>query len=215
MTDPKLILYHFPGACSRVTVCALEMAGLAYELELINLFAGKQTEPEYKMISPLGKVPLMMIDGEPMAENLGIITYIEALRPDAGIFPANASPRMRGEAVGGMAFCSGTVHPQIRGITNPQRVTAGDLEGVREKSRELLHKSYAYAQKRLAANGWWLGELSIVDIYLDWTASVARNGGFDMSAYPLVNGLESRLADVPAYARMQAEEKDSRSKLGL
>ena len=101
MSDPILKLFHFPGACSQVAVCALEMAELDYTLELVNLQQGAQTRPDYLAVSPLGKIPLMMIDGEPMAENSGILTFIAALRPDAGIFPADPWPRKRGGGGGG------------------------------------------------------------------------------------------------------------------
>lgn len=215
MPDPDLTLFHFPGACSRVTVCALEMAALDYSLELVNLAAGAQTEAGYRAISPLGKVPVLMIDGEPLAENAAILTFIAALRPDAGIFPADTSPRMRAEAVGGLSFCSGTLHPQIRGLANPSRITAGDEEGVRAKSRELAAKSFGHAERRLGERDWWLGEISIVDVYVDWAFSVARRSGFDVTPYPHLDALETRLAEMPAYARMQEEERRSRAELGL
>lgn len=216
MTDPAITLYHFPGACSRVTVCALEMADLDYKLELINLGAGEQTQPPYMAISPLGKIPLMTIDGEPMAENAALLTFIAALRPDAGIFPADPSPRMRAEIVGGMSFCGGTLHPQIRGLANPQRITAGDGEPVREKSRELAKKSFGYAERRLGERGWWLGEMSIIEVYLDWAFNVARKAGFDTTPFPLLDGMQARLTEVmPAYARMQEEERRSFQTLAL
>ena len=216
MTDPVLKLFHFPGACSRVTVCALEMAGLDYTLELVDLANGGQMRPGYLAISPLGKVPAMTIDDEPLAENAALITFIAALRPDAGIFPADPSPRMRAEAAGGLSFCGGTLHPQIRGIANPQRITAGDGEPVRERSRELAAKSFGHAERRLAERGWWLGPVSIVDVYLDWAYSVARLAGFDTAPFPLLNGLEDRLtAELPAYARMQDEGRRSRAALGM
>lgn len=217
MSDPMLTLYHFPGACSRVTVCALEMAGLAYTLELVDLTKGAQLEPSYKTISPLGKVPVLIIDGQPpLTENSAILTYIAALKPACGIFPENPTPRERADAVAGLSFCSGTLHPQIRGIANPQRVTAGDGAPVRQRSTELAAKSFAYAEARLAERQWWLGSLSIVDVYLDWAYAVARKAGFDISPFPNLNALELRLADqLPAYTRMQAEEQRSRDALDL
>ena len=215
MPDPALVLYHFPGACSQVSVCGLEMAGLPYTLELVNLAAGAQAQPGYLAVSKLGKVPLLLVDGEPLAENAAILTFIAALRPDAGLFPADPSPRMRAEAVGGLSFCGGTLHPQIRGLANPQRITTGDGEPVRERSRELATKSFAYAEARLAERGWWLGAGSIVDVYLNWAFSVARKAGLDAAPFPLLSGLENRLSERPAFVRMQAEERDSRVALGI
>ena len=214
MTTPELILYHFPGACSRVSVCALEMAELPYTLRLVNIAAGEQAAPAYRAVSALGKVPALLVDGEPLLESSAILTLINALSPDASIFPDDGSPRLRAEGVGGMSFCGGTLHPLVRGILNPGRVTTGDGEGVRERSRELAAKALAYAETRIAERGWWLGAVSIVDVYLDWAFGVARKGRFDVAAYPELIRLEERLtADLPAYGRMLAIEARSQHDL--
>lgn len=215
MTTPDLTLFHFPGACSRVSVCALETAGLPYELKLVNIAAGEQSAPAYQQVSALGKVPALLVDGEPLLENAAILTLIHALRPDAGVFPPDADPLARAEAIGGLSFCGGTLHPLVRGVVNPQRMTTGDGEPVRAKSRELAAKSFAYAERRIAERGWWLGTLSIVDVYLDWAFGVARNGGFAVEAYPELRRLGDRLTALPAYGRMQEVERQSRAALGL
>ena len=215
MTTPELTLFHFPGACSRVSLCALEMAQLPYELKLVNVARGEQGEPAYKEISALGKVPALLVDGEPLLENSAIITLIHALRPDAGVFPRDDAPLMRAEGVGGLSFCGGTLHPQVRGVFNPARLTTGDVEPVRERSLELVAKSFAYADARIAAQGWWLGQVSIVDVYLDWAFAIARKGPFDPAPYPNLVALEERLSSVPAYVRMQDAERRSSAALGL
>ncbi len=211
-----LVLYHFPGACSQVAVCALEWAGLPYRTELINLATGEQSGAEYLKVSPLGKIPMLIVDGVPLAENAAILTFIAASAPAAGLFPADPTPFMAAEAVGGMSFCGGTLHPQVRGIANPARLTAGDVEGVRTHSKYLLAKSLTYANQRLADRGWWLGPVSIVDVYLNWAVSVARRNGFDLTPYPHVDALPDKLrAALPAFAAMEADDKSARAALRL
>ncbi len=213
---PDLVLHHFPGACSQVAVCALEMSGLAYRLELVDITKGAQSAPDYLAKSPLGKVPLLMVDDVGLSENAAILTYISALAPEAGLFPPDRSPRALAEAVGGLSFCGGTLHPIVRGLANPARLTTGDGDGVREQSRYLAGKSFGYAERRLAGRGWWLGTVSIVDVYLNWAFSVARNAKFDTSPFPLLETLAARLPDaLPAFRAMQAEERASRASLGL
>lgn len=216
MTTPHLTLCHFPGACSRVSLCALEMAGLPYELKLINVAKGEQTSADYMAVSALGKVPALIVDGEPLLENSAIITFAHALRPEAGIFPLGADPLTQAEAVGGLSFCSGALHPLVRGVVNPQRITTGDGEPVRERSRELVGKAFAYAEARIAQRGWWLGEISIVDVYLDWAFWVVRKGAFDPEPYPNLIAMADRLrAALPAYEHMLAVEVRSSAELGL
>ncbi len=216
MTDPVLVLYHFPNACSQVSLCALEMAQLAYRVELVDLTTNGQSDPAYMAISPLGKVPLLTVDGVSVTENAAILTYIAALRPDADIFPPDPSPLAHAEAVGGLSFCGATLHPQVRGLANPARLTTGDGEPVRERSRLLAAKSFAMAERRLAERGWWLGTLSIVDVYLNWAFTVARNADFDTAPYARLEGLAARLAaTLPAFVRMQSANAAARTQLGL
>jgi glutathione S-transferase len=211
--QPTLRLHHFPGACSRVAICALEQAGLVYDIVLVDLAKGAQTSPEHLRISPLGKVPALEIDGRPLTENAAILTYVHLLRPGAGLFPVDDDPVIRAEAVGGMSFCGGTLHPQIRGLANPQRVTAGDGDPVRQRSRELLAKSLHYADARLRERGWWLGQQSIVDVYLDWAVSVAVNAGYDLTPHSALVALPERLLANAAYAHMIEGEARLRSRL--
>ena len=211
MTDPTLVLYHFPGACSQVSLCALEEAGLAYRSELVDLAANGQGQPGYLALSPMGKVPVLVVDGEPLLETAAILTFIATLRPEAKLLPLDAAPRLRAEAAGGLAFCGGTLHPQIRGVANPARMTTGDLAPVREKSIELAIKSFKFAEHQLAERGWWLGEWSIIDVYLDWAFGVAQRAGFDTAPFPLLSGLAERLTVRPSYARMLALNAEART----
>ena len=107
----------------------------------------------------------------------------------------------------------GTLHPIVRGILNPGRLTDGDGEPVRTKSRSLATKAYGYAESRLSLSAWWLGQRSIIDVYLAWTVSVARKGGFDFSPWPMLDGLSERLGEWPSVRRIL--EDDGRLLSGL
>ena len=209
----ELTLYHFPNACSQVAVCALEAAGLTYGIELVDLAAGEQNGDAYKAINPLGKVPLLLIDGQPLTENVAILTYIAGLRPEAGLLPVSQNPLVHAQAISGMSFCAGTLHPNIRGMANPQRMTTGEGAPVREKSIELADKSYKQADQRLATNGWWLGAWSIIDVYLNWTLSVAVNAGYDVGKFPNLLALPEKLTAIPAFVRMQEVNAAGRAAL--
>lgn len=205
-----ITLYHCPGACSQVAVCALELAGLNYDLKLVNIRKGEQHDPEYLKISPLNKVPAAMIDGSPLTENAAILVYVASLAPEAGILPGkDASPIQRAHAQAGLSFCGGTLHPQVRGLIAPQRITSGDqLDAVREKSEEMVCKSFGYLNARLERDGWWLGSWSIIDVYLNWTCLVALRYGLDLSPFPALESLPDRLRqEQAAFVRMMEIEE--------
>jgi len=211
---PRTILCHSPGACSEVSLNALEECGLPYELKLVNLMKGEQSGDAYLAVSPLGKVPSLLVDDDIIIENAAIIVYIHAIAPQGGIFPAAPAPRMLADMQAGLSFCGGTLHPLVRGIANPFRITTGDVEPVREMALKLAGKSFAYAEKRLAERGWWLGQWSIIDVYLNWAFSVALRGPFDPAPFPHLQDLKRRLMERPAFARVQAINAQARETLG-
>lgn len=210
---PHLTLYHFPGACSQVCVFALEHADLPYELRLVDLKSNEQAQPAYAAISALGKVPALVIDDVVLTENAAIQTYIAELRPQAGLFPLDASPLAGGRQQAGLSFCGGTLHPIVRGLANPSRITDGathsDIDGVRRKATYLANKSFGYAEKHLASADWWLGSWSVIDVYLNWAVSVAASAGFDFTPFPMLRGLRARLMAQPAFQRMLTIDEQS------
>jgi glutathione S-transferase len=188
-----------------------------YALELVDIIAGDQLKPDYLKISPLNKVPVAVIDGQPLSENAAILTYIARSVAGTAILPdANSDPWLLAQAQSGLSFCGGTLHPQMRGLMAPQRITAGDqLDAVREKSTEMLHKSFAYAHKRMEQNGWWLGSWSIIDVYLNWAFGVSLRCGFDGAPYPALMELPGRLKqDKPSFCRMLEIDEECAARLG-
>jgi glutathione S-transferase len=210
---PHLVLHHFPGACSQVCVFALEHAGLDYKLRLVDLQSSEQTSEAYTAVSPLGKVPALVIDGVVLTENAAIQTYLAALRPQAGLFPSDDSPLAAGRRQAGLSLCGGTLHPIVRGLANPLRITDGDPEGVRRKSVALATKSFGFAEACIAETGWWFEQWSLVDVYLNWAVSLAAGAGFDFAPFPTLASLRSRLCELPAFRRTLEIEAQSKADL--
>lgn len=209
----NLILYHAPGACSQVCLVALEEAGLDYALELVDMKAGQQSTAEYGAISPLGKVPALAAEGTIVVENAAIQTYIAGLRPEAGLFPEAVAPLDLARRQTGLSFCGGTLHPIVRGLFNPGRLTTGDGEGVRAMATRLADKSFAVAERQMEKAGWWLGTWSMIDVYLNWNLSIARRGGYDVARFPTLAGLHEKLMARPAFARAMAIEAEQEAVL--
>ena len=65
----SIVIYPYPGACSRVTMDALETIGLDYEDRCVNIAKAAQKDPDYLALNPKGKVPTMVFEGTTMTEN--------------------------------------------------------------------------------------------------------------------------------------------------
>lgn len=212
-SQPRLVLHHYPTACSQVSVFALEHARLAYRLQLVDIGRGEQTSSDYLAISPLGKVPALQIGDMLMTETAGILSWIHATAPGAGLFPESRTPIVSGRVAEGLAFCGATLHPLVRGVANPARLTDGPVEGVRSRATALLDRTFRYAEQHLTKRGWWLGTWSAIDVYLHWAFTRARAGGYVAHDLPALSLLGSRLHDLPAFRRTLAIEAEAKTTL--
>ena len=66
----------------------------------INVLAGEPHKPEHLARHPLGKVPVLDIDGIRIRETDAICRYIEDARPEPALIPANRRHR----AAAGLSF---------------------------------------------------------------------------------------------------------------
>jgi len=63
-----LTLYFAPDSCARVPLIALEEIGAPYRIEVVAFMSGQHRSAEYLALNPKGKVPTLVVDGEPLSE---------------------------------------------------------------------------------------------------------------------------------------------------
>src|SRR6266852_8327814 len=85
----KLILYYAPNACSLVPYVTLTEAGAPFEVRPLNFRKSQHMAPEYLQLNPKHKVPVLLIDGAPLTENVAIQTWIARQFPAAKLLPTN------------------------------------------------------------------------------------------------------------------------------
>ena len=213
---PALFLYHTPGACSRVTMNALEEAGLGYQDRAINLFKGEQKSPEYTKVNPKGKVPALKVDDELITENAAMLMYIHMLKPEAGLLPAAETPFEKAKIYADLIWCSGTAHPTVRQVRMPIRLTDGDSSGVFAKGVENLQTLLLEVEERVSSGRWWYGEhWSIMDVYLYWCYSTAATAEFSLAPYPSIEAHALRVQKRPRYQRALTRELAAMEKAGI
>ena len=80
-------LYYSPGACSLATRISLREAGIPSEFERVDLKAKRTASGEdFEAMNPAGCVPLLILDdGEPVTENVAILSLLADLAPQLGV----------------------------------------------------------------------------------------------------------------------------------
>jgi glutathione S-transferase len=176
-------LYHYPSGCSSVTQIALEVTEIPYELVLVDLSVGAHRKDPYLTLNPRAKVPALFLDGRTLTENAAILFELNTRYNDRLL----GSPKReaREQFVSDLVWCAATLHPIVRQIRAPLRLTDGDPEAVRAHGIKQFATVALMLEARLR-RGWWYGQnWSIVDTYLRWIVGVAETG-FDFDRFPAI-----------------------------
>lgn len=212
---PEIRLYHLPGACSRVTLTALEHCGVDYDDEIVLLMRGEQHSSEYRAINPMGKIPCLVADGKVLCENAAIIAYLHMEYPDAGLLPTTDDAIVSAHQLSNLFAISAGWHPAVRANMMPVRWTTGNPEEVRAKGKQLMKPLLEELETRLASQQFWYGEeWAIVDTYLYWNYTTAEQGQVDLSPFTNIAAHRKRVEAQPSFQRALARERLAIERIG-
>lgn len=92
-------LWDYPksSASYRVRI-ALNLAGIEYEIETVDLLSKAHKSPEHLARNPQGFVPVLDIDGQRFTQSLAILEYLDVTR-DLNLLPSNPAKRAKAQAI--------------------------------------------------------------------------------------------------------------------
>ena len=199
-----------------ITVYGYSPSGNCHKLRMVLSHLGKdfrwvETDsahgatrtPEYLAMNPNGRVPMIRLDdGRSMVESNAILCWLaEGTRYFGG------DAWQRAQTLAWMFFEQYSHEPYVAvarficGWTSIDSPRRADLPKLRERG----HQALAVMEKHLAAKPWFSGdEYGIADIALFAYTYCAGDGGFELSAYPALQGWLERVRAKPAFVAMPA-----------
>ena len=173
MTAP-IELYYWPTPNGWKISIALEEMGLPYDLNLVNIGAGDQFEPEFLKIAPNNRMPAIIDpegpDGKPISvfESGAILQYLA--RKTGRFYGASERERVAVEEwlmwqMGGVGPMAGQAHHFLKYAPSlePPQV----LPYAQDRYRAEVGRLYGVLNRRLADNRYVAGDFfSIADMAL-------------------------------------------------
>ena len=209
----KLELYFAPGSCARVPLIALEEIGLPFEARLVAFMNGEHKSPAYVALNPAGKVPTLVVDGQPIAQNLAIQVFLARSFPEAGLLPFSGEPMADARVLSRLAWFSADLHPLVTRIRIPRFACDTAPERVRELASAAMADQLAPLERQLAAQPWVLDAWSLLDAYLFWVWFRITGAGFDQAPFPNIAAHSARMAERPSVRRAVARESAAEAEL--
>jgi glutathione S-transferase len=187
-------LYYSPGACSLASHIVAREAGIAIELEKVDI-SSKRTrgEIDFLTINPKGNVPVLELDDRSfLTEGPAIMQFLADLKPERDLVPRNGT-MARYRLQEWLGFINSDLHTSYSPLFKP---TTPEL--IRSEKRQVLFKNYALVERSLTLQQWLLGEqFSAADAYLFAVTNWARYVGLDLSRFPAITAFQQRVTGRP------------------
>ncbi len=202
MSDVVLHDYWRSSASYRVRI-ALNLAGIAYRAQTVDLVKGEQTAPAHLARNPQGFVPVLEIDGVQLTQSLAILDYLDRTRglnllPDEPVARAKAQALAHAIAVDLHPVCNLKVARYATQLSGGK----GDMPGdwMRHFIRPGLLAFEAMLDGFEQAPYCTGSAPGLADLCLIPQMYNARRWQVDLSDMPRILAVEAACADHPAFA---------------
>ena len=122
---------YFRSSTSYRLRIALNLKGLDYAIEPVNIVKGEQRSPAFLSHNPFAGVPLLQADGRDRAQSLAILEWLDEAYPDNPLLPQNREDRFTARELWGEA--AGPRDSRVRSVADKLRkwnATPGEGAGV-------------------------------------------------------------------------------------
>jgi glutathione S-transferase len=203
----KLELYYAPKTCALVPYVTLSEAGADFVVRNVNSRSGQLKTPEFLRLNPKHKVPVLLIDGEPLTENVAIQIWIARQFPQARLLPQD--PKKEIKAISLMAWFSSTIHPHLTPNARPENYCdlPGSADAVKRVGNKMLFEDFKIADGLLAGREYYFDHFTAPDAYFFWCFRRAITFKLDLSAFPHCMAHFERMQLRPSVQKVLAHER--------
>lgn len=207
-----LKIYHSPGTRGFRVIWACEELGVPYEVEPVDFSAENRARPEWRMMNPVGKVPVMT-DGEmKMFESCAMMQYVLDRYGDGKLQPAKDDPTYA-HYLQWSWFAEATFARPLGEIVNHRREFKPELHNVVAEMKSRATAAVHAIDAAVADRSYLLGDtMSAADLSICYAMrGYRRMVTEDLPGH--VQGLFDRVTALPSYERTVAAEAATAERL--
>lgn len=200
----SITFYYSPMTSSTRVHWALEELEIPYEKIKVDLGAGQQRSPEFLALNPNGKVPTLVIDGEPIFESLAMLLYLgETWGVPRGLFPPPGLVRAR--AYKWLSWAQATLAEAVSRLlrNTSERFPAEERNAAAGATAKAdLQALLLIVERELGDRPYLLGdEFTFADLAIVGFLPFLARLGVDLAPTPRVQAWLGRAMARPALAR--------------
>jgi glutathione S-transferase len=208
----KLTLYYAPVTCAMVPYINLAEAGASFDVVPIDVRKDQQSSPDFVKLNPKRRVPVLIIDGEPLTESVAINVWIARAFPAARLLPSDPMEEVR--AISLLAWCASAIHPALTPNALPKRFCdmPGSEDSVKACAQRLLDEHFGIADRMLEHREWFFDHYTAVDAHFFWTflrATRFEPKNLDLTKFANCQAHLARMKQRPSVQRLLAFEQQT------
>ena len=194
--------YWRSGAAYRTRI-ALNLKGLIYDQQGVDLRTGAQRSEAFVTLNPQGMVPALEVDGAVLTQSPAILEWLEEAHPQPPLLPVDPVGRARVRAMAALIGCD--IHPlnNLR-VGKALRETFGaDQAAVDAWAARWIVSGFTALEALVAQHGkgWCFGAApTLADCYLIPQIYSARRFNVPLDAFPRLLAIDEAAKRHPAFA---------------
>jgi glutathione S-transferase len=203
----QIALYYAPITCALAPYITLTEAKANFEVRPVNLRKDQHKSPEYLKINPKHKVPVLVVDGKVLSENVAIQIWISRTFPQAKLLPSDPWEELK--AIAMLSWCASGIHPFLARINSPPRVcdAPGADESVKRLAAENLFENFTIGDELLAGREFFFDHFTAADAHFFWCFRRATQFELDLSKFKNCQAHFERMKTRPSVQKLLDFEK--------
>ncbi|MAY81800.1 MAG: maleylacetoacetate isomerase [Deltaproteobacteria bacterium] len=203
---------YWRSSCSWRVRIGLNWKQLPYDIVPVHLVAdgGQQHSDTHRALNPSRELPVLLVDGEPLAQSVAILEYLEETHPDPPLLPRSPLDRARVRQM--TEVVNSGIQP-VQNLRVMQRLgreydfSRADQVGW---SRDWIALGLTALEQLVSNHGgrYSFGDsVSWADLCLVPQLYNARRFDVDLTAFPSLTAVESQLESLPEFVAAHPDQQ--------